>query len=78
MSPRYRVTLTKDERNELEALTKKGKIEARRYKHARALLLCDAGPEGPRWKVGDIADALGVPSVSAKGPASTGPIDNMS
>ena len=64
MSPRYRVTLTKDERNELEALTKKGKIEARRYKHARALLLCDAGPEGPRWKVADIADALGVTSRS--------------
>ena len=25
MTPRYRVTLTKEERNELEALTKKGK-----------------------------------------------------
>jgi transposase len=64
MSPRYRVTLTKDERNELEALTKKGKIEARRFKHARALLLCDASPEGPAWKVADVADALGVTSRS--------------
>jgi transposase len=64
MSPRYRVTLTSDERNELEALTKKGKIEARRFKHARALLLCDASPEGPAWKVADVADALGVTSRS--------------
>jgi transposase len=64
MSPRYRVTLTEDERNELEALTKKGKIEARRYKHARALLLCDASPEGPAWKVANVADALGVTSRS--------------
>ena len=64
MSPRYRVTLTKEERSELEALTKKGKIEARRFKHARALLLCDAGPEGPAWKVADVADALGVTSRS--------------
>jgi transposase len=64
MTPRYRVTLTKEERNELEALTKKGKIEARRFKYARALLLCDAGPEGPSWKVADAADALGVTSRS--------------
>lgn len=64
MTPRYRVTLTKEERNELEALTKKGKIEARRFKYARALLLCDAGPEGPSWIVADVADALGVTSRS--------------
>ena len=64
MSPRYRVTLTKEERTELESLTKKGKIEARRFKHARALLLCDASPEGPSWKVADVADALGVTSRS--------------
>lgn len=64
MKPRYRVTLTKEERNELETLTKKGKIEARLFKYARALLLCDAGPEGPSWKVADVADALGVTSRS--------------
>jgi len=43
MSPRYRVTLTEQERNELDALTKRGKISARKFIHARALLLCDAG-----------------------------------
>ena len=62
MSPRYRVTLTKEERQELGALTHRGKTHARRFIHARALLLCDAGPDGPTWKVADAADALGVTS----------------
>jgi len=62
MSPRYRVTLTKEERQELEVLTHKGKTHARRFIHARALLLCDAGPDGPKWKVSDTAAALGVTS----------------
>jgi hypothetical protein len=64
MSPRYRVTLTKEERNELEALTRRGKTHARRFIHARALLLCDAGTDGPAWNVADVATALGVTSRS--------------
>lgn len=60
MSPRYRVTLTEQERNELEALTRRGKTHARRFIHARTLLLCDAGPHGPAWSVADVAEALGV------------------
>jgi transposase len=62
MSPRYRVTLTRQERDDLEALTKRGKTHARRFVHARALLLCDAGPHGPAWAVADVAEALGVTS----------------
>ena len=62
MSPRYRVTLTVEERNELEALTRRERISARVFIHARALLLCDAGPDGPAWKVSDAAAALGVTS----------------
>lgn len=62
MSPRYRVTLTEAERSELEALTRRGKTQARRFIHARALLLCDAGPDGPAWSVSDVAEALGVTS----------------
>jgi hypothetical protein len=42
MSPRYRVTLTKEERRELEDITRRGKTHARRFINARALLLCDA------------------------------------
>jgi transposase len=64
MSPRYRVTLTKEERNELEAMTRRGKTHARRFIHARALLLCDAGVDGPAWNVSDVAEALGVTSRS--------------
>ena len=60
MSPRYRVTLTRQERDDLEALTRRGKTHARRFIHARALLLCDAGPHGPAWSVPDVAEALGI------------------
>ena len=62
MSPRYRVTLTETERKELEALTRRGKTHARRVIRGRALLLCDAGPNGPAWKVSDVAEALGITS----------------
>jgi transposase len=62
MPRRYRVTLTRQEREELEALTKRGKTRATRFTRARALLLCDAGPGGPAWKVADAAAALGVTS----------------
>ena len=62
MSPRYRVTLTTEERNELEALARREKLSARVFIHARALLLCDAGPDGPAWQVSDAATALGVTS----------------
>jgi hypothetical protein len=64
MSPRYRVTLTKEEREELETMTRRGKIHARKFIHARALLLCDAGEHGPAWNVADVAAALGVTSRS--------------
>ncbi len=60
MKPRYRVTLTPQERSELEAVTRNGKTGAKRFLYARALLLCDAGPEGPAWRVADTAEALGV------------------
>jgi transposase len=62
MSPRYRVTLTKEERKELESMTRRGKTHARGFIHARALLLCDAGADGPAWNVSDVATALGVTS----------------
>jgi transposase len=62
MSPRYRVTLTEEERKELDAMTRRGKTHARRFIHARALLLCDAGADGPAWNVADVATALGVTS----------------
>ena len=62
MSARYRVTLTEQERHELDALTRQGKLNARKFIHARALLLCDAGDGGPAWNVADTAEALGITS----------------
>ena len=61
MAPRYRVTLAAEERQELEALTRAAtKTTGRRFLSARALLLCDRGPQGPGWSVARTAEALGV------------------
>ena len=61
MAPRYRVTLTVEERAELKALTRAAtKTTGKRFLYARALLLCDRGSEGPGWTVARVAEALGV------------------
>jgi transposase len=60
MKPRYRVTLTAQERAELDTLTKSAKTNARKFVYARALLLCDTGPYGTVWSVGKISEAMGV------------------
>ena len=60
MKPRYRVTLTIEERQGLDNLTKTAKTNARQFLYARALLLCDAGPQGPAWSVADTSEAMGV------------------
>ena len=60
MAPRYRETLTEQERKDLEALTKKGTTGAKKFVHARALLLCDASEGCQPWSVSDAAEALGV------------------
>ena len=64
MAPRYRVTLTKKERKDLEAISTKGKRAARTVIYARALLLLDAGEHGPKWAVSKVAEAIGVTSRS--------------
>ena len=60
MAPRYRVTLTKEERKDLEAISTKGKRAARTVLYARALLLLDAGELGSKWIVAQVAEALGT------------------
>ena len=59
-APRYKITLTQEERGQLEELTRSGKTAASKFIHARALLLCDAGEFGNPWKVADAAEALGI------------------
>lgn len=60
MANRYKVTLTQSERIQLTELTRRGKTPAAKFLHARVLLLCDAGECGDRWKVADVAAALGI------------------
>ena len=60
MAPRYRVTLTKEEREDLEAISTKGKRAARTVLYARALILLDAGEYGSKWVVAKVAEALGT------------------
>lgn len=60
MTQRYRVTLIKEERKDLEAISTKGKRAARTVLYARALLLLDAGEYGPKWVVAKVAEALGT------------------
>lgn len=61
MAPRYKVTLTEEERGALETMTRSGKIPAKKFLHARILLLCDAGECGNvPWPVAKIAEAMGV------------------
>jgi hypothetical protein len=60
IKPRYKVTLTAHEREELKALTKTNKTSARQFLYARTLLSYDAGPQGPAWKNENISEAMGV------------------
>lgn len=56
---RYVVTLTADERRQLEALTRAGKRSARTITRARVLLPADQGDGGPGWEDRRVAEALG-------------------
>lgn len=60
MSKRYRVTLTTEERRELEALISKGKGDARKLAHARVLLQVDEAGGGPARIDRDVAAALNM------------------
>ena len=60
MTPRYRITLTKEEREELNILFKTGRRSAKTILHARALLLLDAGEFGQHWTVKRTAEAVGL------------------
>jgi hypothetical protein len=69
MAPRYKVTLTEQERGEPEALARSGKTAARKFIHARALLQCDAGPHGTQWKVAAVAGAPGINCAAVENPS---------
>jgi hypothetical protein len=61
MKPRYRITRTDEERKALQTMTRTGKYNAHAFVNAPALLLCDLGAHcADRWKVVEVADALGI------------------
>src|SRR3954466_1151971 len=57
---KYIVTLTVEERAQLQALTQAGRIAARTLKHAWILLKADASPAGPAWSDSAIRTASDV------------------
>ena len=57
---KYRVTLTDEERRQLQAMIAAGKAAAKTSAHARILLKADAAPGGPGWTDARIADAVEV------------------
>ena len=60
MAKRYRVTLTTEERGELERMISRGKADARKLAHARVLLQTDEAGGGPARVDGDVASVLDV------------------
>ena len=55
---KYVVTLSDEERNQLNAMIRKGKYPARQQLKARILLKADASDAGEGWSDSQIADAL--------------------
>lgn len=56
---RYLVTLTADEREQLQAMVRAGRRSARTITRARILLKADQADGGPAWEDVRIAEALG-------------------
>jgi len=59
---KYCITLTKAERERLEAMLTKDKAAARKLTRARIMLKADRGPDGPAWTDEQISQALDVTS----------------
>ncbi len=60
MEKKYRVTLTVEERADLDRMINTGKSAAAKLTHARILLLADQADGGPGRSDGQIVEALGV------------------
>lgn len=60
MSKKYRITLTPQERKELEELVNRGKVSALKQRHGRILLQADDNQPGGAATNAAIAQAVGV------------------
>jgi len=61
---KYRIKLSRDERQALEEVRDKGSHKASKYKRALVFLLADESKEGPAQKDTEIAKATGLTTVS--------------
>ena len=59
MEKRYRVTLTTEERQDLQKMVSTGKAAARKLMRARVLLLADQAEGGPEKSDPEICEAVG-------------------
>ena len=75
---KYKVTLTEDERQQLQELIAAGKGSAQKLAHARILLKADAARGGPAWSDCRIAEAVEHRPVDGSGAKSAGPNCTMS
>ena len=57
---KYKVTLTPDERQQLQEMIAAGKAAAKKLAHARILLKADASEGGPAWSDSVIGEAVEV------------------
>ena len=60
----YRLKLSSEERQALEALTRKKRVAASKVLKARALLLADESPMGNAWEDPQIMEATGIKSAT--------------
>ncbi len=63
---KYRVNLSKEERDDLIELKSRGKIAARKLNHVQILLLADESSESGGYKDADIAKAVCVSPLSVE------------
>ena len=66
MNKKYIMTLTADERAELQAMIAKGKRAARTLAHARILLKADVREEEPGWDDAAISQAVEVSTATVQ------------
>ena len=60
MKKKFIIRLSKEERQDLTNLVRKGKVAAYRRTHAQILLLADEGKHGPRHRDKEVAERVGV------------------
>jgi transposase len=64
MRKKYKVQLSREDRERCTDLVRSGRAPARTVMHARVLLKADSGPEGPGWTDAAIAEAAEVSTVT--------------